>query len=496
MTNQNNNSRLIAADTGALLIAWLLALITRYGNLFAIERWQKNMYLTDVAVTVLIYLFMSFRKNGKGKALTQQDVVDILVSVVRSGISILAALLFFLVLTGNVGRHSRLVLGALGLYYVIADFIARFVLRRFLVRAKVKEENSRSVLLVTLKAFEKLAARRFATEVRENKTADGIIYLDEEVKEIPGRFDEAYIYAPETDGAVKERLDRVITFLEEAGTAASRFLTIDGRDVHRDLIGEAGSYASVKIPSLQKRCDILGVHFNVSDVASAAAFVTGHINALRGEYITFCNVHTTVMASDDSRYKDVQNGAVFTFADGAPIAKVERLRGFSAAKRVAGPDFMDQVMRDTMTGEISHYFYGSTPETLKKLEENLVRKYPGIVIKGTFSPPFRPLEAITKEEDEEDIRRINESGADMIWIGLGAPKQENWMAMHRGKLNGVMVGVGAGFDFYAGTIKRAPKWIQKIGMEWLYRLFQDPKRLLKRYLVTNIKFLWYVLTKR
>ncbi len=109
-----------------------------------------------------------------------------------------------------------------------------------------------------------------------------------------------------------------------------------------------------------------------------------------------------------------------------------------------------------------------------------------------YSPPFRKL---TEEEDAADVKRINESGADIVWIGLGAPKQENWMRQHKDKINGVMMGVGAGFDFHAGTIDRAPVWIQKIGFEWLYRLFQDPGRLFKRYFVTNIKFFWYLLHK-
>ena len=123
------------------------------------------------------------------------------------------------------------------------------------------------------------------------------------------------------------------------------------------------------------------------------------------------------------------------------------------------------------------------------LKASLEAKYPGIIIKGMYSPPFREL---TPEEDREDIERINAAGADIVWIGLGAPKQEKWMKAHEGKIHGVMMGVGAGFDFHAGTIKRAPLWIQKIGFEWLYRLFQDPKRLISRYFITNIKFMWYL----
>ena len=128
--------------------------------------------------------------------------------------------------------------------------------------------------------------------------------------------------------------------------------------------------------------------------------------------------------------------------------------------------------------------------TLDKLKENLEARYPGINIKGMYSPPFRPM---TPEEDAEDIKRINDSGADIIWIGLGAPKQEKWMNAHKDKVNGVMMGVGAGFDFHAGTIRRAPVYLQKVGLEWLYRLFTDPGRLFRRYVVTNCKFVWYMI---
>lgn len=217
---------------------------------------------------------------------------------------------------------------------------------------------------------------------------------------------------------------------------------------------------------------------------------------LRGGYLCFSNVHTTVMAHDNEEYRAVQNGAALTFPDGAPVAKAQRMKGFAGAERVAGPDFMGRMFRDTMDGRVGHYFYGSTQETLDRLRESLEKNYPGIRICGMYSPPFRPT---TPEEDAEDMKRINESGADIVWIGLGAPKQENWMAAHKEKLTGVMAGVGAGFNFYAGTVKRAPVWVQRIGLEWFYRLCQEPKKLFKRYVTTNLRFLWLLageMTKR
>ncbi|MCR5404311.1 MAG: WecB/TagA/CpsF family glycosyltransferase [Butyrivibrio sp.] len=218
--------------------------------------------------------------------------------------------------------------------------------------------------------------------------------------------------------------------------------------------------------------------------------VCDHLEELKGKYVCFSNVHTTVMAKDDPSYKDILNGAALLFPDGTPIARLESLRGNPGAERVAGPDFMENMFRDTMDGKISHYFYGSSEKTLEKLKENLSKKYPGMDIRGFYSPPFREL---SKEEDEADIKRINDSGADIVWIGLGAPKQEKWMKAHRDRVNAVMMGVGAGFDFHAGTIQRAPIWLQKIGLEWLYRLIKDPVRLYKRYIVTNLKFIWYLI---
>jgi exopolysaccharide biosynthesis WecB/TagA/CpsF family protein len=149
---------------------------------------------------------------------------------------------------------------------------------------------------------------------------------------------------------------------------------------------------------------------------------------------------------------------------------------------------MAELFRRSEGTGLKHYFYGSTEETLDSLKKNLKENYPYMDIAGMYSPPFREL---TPEEDENMVKLINASGADFVWIGLGAPKQEKWMAEHKDRIKGVMLGVGAGFDFHAGIVKRAPRVLQRLGLEWLYRLCQNPKRLLKRYLVTNTKFILY-----
>lgn len=237
--------------------------------------------------------------------------------------------------------------------------------------------------------------------------------------------------------------------------------------------------------------NILGTKIAVTNMNKAVSLLTHHLDAYRGCYVTVANVHTTVMAYEDADYRHIQNQAVMAVPDGKPLSLLCRYKGYKDAERVAGPDLMDEIIRVGIDRGYTHYFYGSTEKTLTELEQKLREKYPGIQIAGAYSPPFRPL---TEAENKADIVRINESQADFIWVGLGAPKQENWMYKNQNKTRGLMIGVGAAFDFHAGTLKRAPKWMQEWCLEWLYRLFQDPRRLYKRYLYTNFKFLWLILT--
>ena len=221
----------------------------------------------------------------------------------------------------------------------------------------------------------------------------------------------------------------------------------------------------------------------------AVAWLEEHLEELSGKYVCISNVHTTVTAYRDEKYRAVQNGSALSLPDGKPLSIVQRRRGYQNAGRVPGPDLMPEIFALSEKKGYRHYFYGSRQTTLDALREKLLEKYPKLNIVGMYSPPFRPL---TEEEDNEAVERINAAQPDFIWVGLGAPKQEIWMAEHENRVHGVMLGVGAGFDFHAGTIKRAPKWMQELCMEWLYRITQDPKRLLWRYLDTNFSFLWYL----
>ena len=233
-------------------------------------------------------------------------------------------------------------------------------------------------------------------------------------------------------------------------------------------------------------CKILGTNINVTNMQETVEYLTGHLEELRGDYVCVANVHTTVMSYRDGNYNKVQNSGAMCLPDGKPLSIVCRRRGFYDAKRVPGPDLMPKIFEASRERGFRHYFYGGSKETLDKLKSKLKKQYPWLNIVGMYSPPYRPL---TAGEDEQAIKKINEARPDFIWVALGAPKQEEWMYQHQFQVCGVMLGVGAAFDFCAGTVKRAPGWVQEMCLEWLYRLVQDPKRLFMRYFSTNLSFL-------
>lgn len=234
-------------------------------------------------------------------------------------------------------------------------------------------------------------------------------------------------------------------------------------------------------------CNILGVDIAAIDMEWLVDYLDSNIGSLSGDYICVSNVHTTVTAYEDPEYLKVQNGGIMAIPDGGPLSSVGQRRGFKNMKRTTGPSLMGEIFRISAEKGYRHYFYGSTDQTLEKLYAALIDGYPGIQIAGMYSPPFRPM---TENEDKAIVEQINETKPDFVWVGLGAPKQEKWMAAHQGRVNGLMIGVGAGFDYHAGNIDRAPEWMQKSNLEWVYRLLQDPKRLFGRYWHTNTKFIW------
>ncbi len=239
-------------------------------------------------------------------------------------------------------------------------------------------------------------------------------------------------------------------------------------------------------------CNILGVDIAAVNMRWLLDFTQKHIQDLAGDYLCVSNVHTTVTAYEDEAYRSVQNGGIMAIPDGGPLSAVGRRRGYPQMERVTGPDYMREILKISPERGYRHYFYGSTEETLEKLRRRIMADYPGIQIAGMYSPPFRPM---AEEEDATLIKEINRANPDFLWVALGAPKQEKWMAAHQGRVDGLMIGVGAGFDYLAGNIQRAPEWMQRLNLEWLYRLVQEPGRLFKRYWHTNVRFIWEAVVK-
>ena len=208
----------------------------------------------------------------------------------------------------------------------------------------------------------------------------------------------------------------------------------------------------------------------------------------KSRYVCAATVHMVMEAFDSEEFCQVVNNADLVTADGMPLVWMLRLLGHKRQERCCGPELILWVNKAAAEKGIPVGFYGSTPEVLQDLKKNLLQKFPKLKIVYMYSPPFRPL---LPEEEKQIIKEINQSGARILFVGLGCPKQERWMARHRGKIRAVMLGVGAAFDFHAGHKPIAPKWMQNLGLEWLFRLCCEPRRLWRRYLYHNPRFLYY-----
>jgi N-acetylglucosaminyldiphosphoundecaprenol N-acetyl-beta-D-mannosaminyltransferase len=226
------------------------------------------------------------------------------------------------------------------------------------------------------------------------------------------------------------------------------------------------------------RVDILGVGIDAVDLGGAVARVRGWIDQRHLGYAIFCGVHGVVLCQDDSRLKRAHLDAGLVGPDGMPLVWLCRGRG-RRAERIYGPDFMLAFCRQTAVLGYRHYFYGATPDTLDRLVRRLQTEAPDLTVAGRMSPPFRDLDPA---EEAQIVAEINAAGADVIWIGLSTPKQELWMARHRGRLTApALLGVGAAFDFNAGVKAQAPRWMRSAGLEWAFRACSEPRRLGARY---------------
>jgi N-acetylglucosaminyldiphosphoundecaprenol N-acetyl-beta-D-mannosaminyltransferase len=236
-----------------------------------------------------------------------------------------------------------------------------------------------------------------------------------------------------------------------------------------------------------RRVEVIGVPIHHVSAEQARNTILGWAGSPAGRYVCLCNVHSVVTASHDPAFHEVLSQADLALPDGAPVAWMMRSTGAPEQRRVSGPDLMLELCAQASLAGVPIFLYGSTESNLRALAQTLQARWPALQIAGWHAPPFRPA---TEQEDQEDVRRIVESGARLVFVSLGCPKQEAWMAAHRARLPAVLLGVGAAFDFHSGRLSRAPALLRRLGLEWAHRLMQEPRRLGMRYARTNTAFLW------
>jgi N-acetylglucosaminyldiphosphoundecaprenol N-acetyl-beta-D-mannosaminyltransferase len=241
------------------------------------------------------------------------------------------------------------------------------------------------------------------------------------------------------------------------------------------------------------RANILGVGVSAIDMAQAIAIVDDWIARREPHYVCVSTVHGIMECQKSPSLRSLFNASGLTTPDGMPLVWISRLQGFGHVRRVYGPDLMLTLCEHSLDKGYRHYFYGGQTGVAEQLRARLERRFPGLQVAGTHCPPFRPL---NPAEDSEDVERIRAGRADIVWIGMSTPKQDIWAAEHVQMLGGpVIIAVGAAFDFVSGRKRQAPRWMRQAGLEWLFRLLQEPRRLWRRYLLYNPLFVVKFLTQ-
>ncbi|NVK05197.1 MAG: WecB/TagA/CpsF family glycosyltransferase [Flavobacteriia bacterium] len=234
--------------------------------------------------------------------------------------------------------------------------------------------------------------------------------------------------------------------------------------------------------------DILGIPISAVTPHIASKILLDWSRDKTGRYVGVREVASLMSMRESEELLDISRNAAMNLPDGMPLVWIGKHRGYNV-ERTCGPDFMQKIISEHEFNQLTHFFYGGKPGVAKDLKDNFEKKYPGVRVVGTISPPFREL---TSKEENEVIRQINKTKADVVWVGISSPKQDIWMFRNHTKTHATMIGVGAAFDFHSGQIKRAPKWMQHYGLEWLHRLKSEPRRLWKRYLVLAPKFIFQI----
>lgn len=240
-----------------------------------------------------------------------------------------------------------------------------------------------------------------------------------------------------------------------------------------------------------QRVNVLGVGVSAITMPLAVETIEKWIIQRQREYVCVTNVHLIMECQRDEKLRQIHNRAGMVTPDGMPLVWLSHLNGFQQVERVYGPDLLLAFCARSATQGYRHYFYGGAEGVPQLLVKRLKQRFPGLEVAGMFSPPFTPL---SPREDAQIVEMINQTRPDVIWVGLGAPKQERWMAAHLGRIQApVMIGVGAAFDFHSGLKPQAPYWMQRHGLEWIFRLATEPQRLWRRYLIYNPLFIFLVL---
>ena len=266
------------------------------------------------------------------------------------------------------------------------------------------------------------------------------------------------------------------------------FLTDPHRQGYREQTKEENQMATTHAGSSLPRVNILGVGVNAINMPEAVDMVTSAASQGRKGYVCVTGVHGIMEAQKDAAFRAILNRSFLTTPDGMPTVWIGRLNSYTRMRRVYGPDFMLTVCSASVERGYTHFLYGGVEGVADQLKDELTRKFPGLKIVGTYTPPFRPLNAA---ESADLQSRISQLRPDFFWVGLSTPKQERFMAEYLPKLDTrVMVGVGAAFDIHTGRAQDSPDWVKNAGLQWLHRLLQEPSRLWKRYLINNPAFVW------
>lgn len=245
---------------------------------------------------------------------------------------------------------------------------------------------------------------------------------------------------------------------------------------------------------LEQRVNVLGVGVTPTNIPAAVAAIAGWIEQRDSRYVCVTSVHGIVESLHDPALRQIHNRSGLTVPDGMPLVWLSRWADHAEADRVYGPDLMLAVCAMASGAGYRHYFYGGAAGVAELLALKLQQRFPGLQVAGTYCPPFRPL---TPQEDAAVVAQINAARPDIVWIGLSTPKQERWMAEHIGRISApILIGVGAAFDFHTQRVRQAPAWMQRHGLEWLFRLTQEPHRLWRRYLLGHPQFVWHLFLQK